>query len=241
MFEPGERVLLVGGGRTFFVRAGTGSFSTDRGVLDLDSLLTTSPGGTITTHTGQDFRALSPRAPDFFSRASRSGAPMLPKDIGLAIAYSGMNSRDEVLDAGTGSGIAAIYFGGIAKNVKTYEIRPEFVRTAEKNIMDARLPNVKVLCGDFLESEGIYDIVHLDLSITEDHVNHAHSVLKEGGYLVCYTPFLEHLFTVMDAAGTLFNEVHAHECIEREITRSARGSRPSTRICHSGFLTVARK
>ncbi len=241
MFEPGERVLLVGGGRTFFVRAGTGSFSTDRGVLDLDSLLSLSPGETITTHTGQDFRALSPRAPDFFSRASRSGAPMLPKDIGLAIAFSGMNSRDEVLDAGTGSGIAAIYFGGIAKRVTTYEIRPEFAKTADKNIRDAKLPNVEVVCGDVLESTGTYDIVHLDLSMTAEHVSHAHSLLCEGGYFVCYTPFLEHLFTVMDAASELFTEVQSHECIEREITRTARGSRPSTRICHSGYLTVARK
>lgn len=241
MFEPGERVLLVGGGRTFFVRAGTGSFSTDRGVLDLDSLLRISPGETITTHSGQDFRALSPRAPDFFSRASRSGAPMLPKDIGLAIAFSGMNSRDEVLDAGTGSGIAAIYFGGIAKEVTTYEIRPEFARTAEKNIRDAKLANVEVVCGDVIEATGTYDIVHLDLSITQDHVFHAHSLLCEGGYLVCYTPFLEHLFTVMDAAVEVFTEVLAHECIEREITRTARGSRPSTRVCHSGYLTVARK
>lgn len=241
MFEPGERVLLVGGGRTFFVRAGTGSFSTDRGVLDLDSLLRVSPGDTIATHSGQDFRALSPRAPDFFSRASRSGAPMLPKDIGLAIAFSGMNSRDEVLDAGTGSGIAAIYFGGIAKRVTTYEIRPEFARTAEKNIRDAKLANVEVICGDALEATGTYDIVHFDLSITAEHVSHAHSLLCEGGYLVCYTPFLEHLFTVMDAAGEVFTEVQAHECIEREITRTSRGSRPSTSVCHSGYLTVARK
>ncbi len=136
---------------------------------------------------------------------------MLPKDIGLAIAFSGMNSRDEVLDAGTGSGIAAIYFGGIAKRVTTYEIRPEFAKTAEKNIRDAKLTNVEVVCGDVLEATGTYDIVHLDLSMTAEHVTHAHTLLCEGGYLICYTPFLEHLFIVMDAAGGLFTEVQAHE------------------------------
>ncbi|HII75976.1 MAG TPA: methyltransferase domain-containing protein [Methanolinea sp.] len=241
MFEAGERVLLVGGERTFFVRAGTGSFSTDRGVLDLDALLQVSQGDVITTHTGQEFRALSPRPTDFFSRASRSGAPMLPKDIGLVIAYTGMNNRDTVLDAGTGSGIAAIYFGGIAKAVRTCEIRPEFSRLAEKNIQDAKLPNVDVVCGDVLSEEGLYDVVHFDLTLTPDHVHHAHSLLRPGGYLACYTPFIEHLFTVMDAAGELFTEIQAHECIEREMTRSQRGSRPSTRVCHSGYVTVARK
>lgn len=241
MFEQGERVLLVGGGRTFFVRAGTGSFSTDQGVLDLDALLQASPGDTVTTHTGQDFRALAPRATDFFSRASRSGAPMLPKDIGLVVAYTGMNSRDAVLDAGTGSGIAAIYFGGVAGTVRTYEIRPEFAQLAEKNIRDARLSNVEVICGDVAGADGVYDVVHFDLSINAGHVHHAHSLLRHGGYLACYTPFLEQLFTVMDAAGEIFSDVQAHECIEREMTRGARGSRPSTRICHSGYLTIARK
>ncbi|MCQ8894302.1 MAG: methyltransferase domain-containing protein [Methanolinea sp.] len=240
MFEPGDRVLLVGGGRTFFVRAGCGSFSTDRGVIDLDALLAASPGDTIQTHTGGVFQVLAPRAPDFFARASRSGAPMLPKDIGLVIAYTGMNNRDVVLDAGTGSGIAAIYFGGIAGKVVSYEIRPEFARQAEKNVADAKLSTVEVICGDVREAAGTYDIVHLDLSVTPDIVSHAHSILRPGGYLACYTPFLEQLVTVMDTARDLFTEVTAHECIGREIARGPRGTRPSTRVCHTGYVTVAR-
>jgi len=241
MFEPGDRVLLVGGGRTFFVRAGTGSFSTDRGVLDLDALLQASPGDTVLTHTGSEFRVLSPRAPDFFARASRSGAPMLPKDIGLVIAYTGMNRRDRVLDAGTGSGICAIYFGGIAGTVETWEVRPEFARSAEKNVADAKLPNVRVVCGDVQDASGTYDVVHLDLHVTPEIVRHAWSLLVPGGYLACYTPFLEQLFTVMDTAASLFSAVTAHECIGREMARGSRGTRPSTRVCHSGYVTVARK
>ena len=79
---------------------------------------------------------------------------MLPKDIGLVIAYTGMNSNDDVLDAGTGSGIAAIYFGGIAKSVKTYEVRPEFSKLAQKNITEAKLPNVEAIAADVLTAEG---------------------------------------------------------------------------------------
>lgn len=241
MFDPGDRVLLVGGGRTFFVRAGTGSFSTDRGVLNLDALLRASPGDIVRTHTGHEFRVLVPRAPDFFARASRSGAPMLPKDIGLVIACTGMSRNDRVLDAGTGSGISAIYFGGIARDVVTYEIRPEFARQAEKNVADAKLSNVQVVCGDVKSASGIYDIVHLDLHVTPEIIRHAWSLLVPGGYLACYTPFLEQLFTVMDTVTGLFSEVVAHECIGREITRGPRGTRPSTRVGHTGYITVARK
>ena len=35
MIEPGERVLLIGEGREFFVKAGPGTLSTDKGQLDL--------------------------------------------------------------------------------------------------------------------------------------------------------------------------------------------------------------
>jgi tRNA (adenine57-N1/adenine58-N1)-methyltransferase len=45
----------------------------------------------------------------------------------------------------------------------------------------------------------------------------------------------------MDTAEGLFSSVKAVECIEREMTRSKRGTRPSTRVGHSGYLTIARK
>ncbi len=166
---------------------------------------------------------------------------MLPKDIGMVIAYTGMNRDDRVLDAGTGSGVAAIYFGKIAREVKTYEVRPEFARLAERNIREARLDNVEVIAADMLDATGEFDVVHLDLGLSREHVEHAYSILSPGGYLACYTPFLEHTFTALDAATPLFRDVHCYECMERELMRSARGTRPSTRVAHSGYITIARK
>lgn len=241
MIEAGDRVLLVGEGREFFVKAGQGSLGTDKGQLDLASLVGRSGGDAVTTHNGSVFTIRIPRATDFFTYGKRSGAPMLPKDIGLVIAYTGMNHNDDVLDAGTGSGIAAIYFGGVAKSVKTYEIRPEFSALAMKNITEAKLKNVEAFARDFLDSDGSFDVVHLDLQIQTEHVTHASSLLRYGGYLACYTPFLEQMAIVVDAATPLFREVHTHELIEREMTRSKRGTRPSTSVSHSGYVTIARK
>lgn len=241
MIEQGDRVLLVGQGREFFVKAGPGTLGTDKGQLDLSTIVGKAGGDTLTTHNGSQFVIRIPRPTDFFTYGKRSGAPMLPKDIGLVIAYTGMNHDDDVLDAGTGSGIAAIYFGGVAKTVRTYEVRPEFSTLAMKNITEAKLPNVEAVAKDFLEAEGTYDVIHLDLQIQPDHVTHAFSLLKTGGYLACYTPFLEQMAIVVDAATPLFCEVHTHELIEREMTRSKRGTRPSTSVCHSGYITIARK
>ncbi len=241
MIEEGDRVLLSGEKREYFVRAGEGQLSTDLGMLDLATLVGASPGDTITTHKDVRFTALIPRPTDFFTHARRSGAPMLPKDIGMVIAYTGMNRSDEVLDAGTGSGIAAIYFGSIAARVVTCEVRPEFARLAEKNVESAGLENVEVRACDVLEADGTYDVVHLDMGIAAVHVEHACSLLRPGGYFASYTPFLEQTFTVQDAAQHLFREAHTYECMERELVRSGRGTRPSTRVGHSGYITIARK
>jgi tRNA (adenine57-N1/adenine58-N1)-methyltransferase len=241
MIELGDRVLLVGAGREFWVKAGPGKLGTDKGQIDLEAIVGKESGEIITTHSGSEFTIRVPRPTDFFSHGKRSGAPMLPKDIGLVIAYTGMNHNDDVLDAGTGSGIAAIYFGGIARSVKTYEVRPEFSTLAMKNITEAKLENVEAVAADFLAAEGIYDVVHLDLQIQPEYVTHAFSLLRAGGYLACYTPFLEQMAIVVDAATDLFSEVHTHELIEREMTRSKRGTRPSTSVCHSGYVTIARK
>jgi len=241
MIETGDRVLLSGAGREFFVKAGPGNLGTDKGQLDLAQIVGKSAGDIITTHSGAEFTIRIPRPTDFFTYGKRSGAPMLPKDIGLVIAYTGMNHNDDVLDAGTGSGIAAIYFGGVAKSVKTYEVRPEFSKLALKNITDAKLANVEAVAADFLAAEGTFDVVHLDLQIQPEHVAHAYNLLRPGGYLACYTPFLEQMAIVVDAASEKFTEVHTHELIEREMTRSKRGTRPSTSVCHSGYVTIARK
>ena len=241
MIETGDRVLLVGEGREFWVKAGPGKLGTDKGQIDLESIVGKCGGDVITTHSGAEFTIRIPRPTDFFAYGKRSGAPMLPKDIGLVIAYTGMNHNDDVLDAGTGSGIAAIYFGGVAKTVKTYEIRPEFSTLAMKNIAESKLTNVEAVAKDFLDAEGSYDVVHLDLQIQQEHVEHAYTLLRSGGYLACYTPFLEQMAIVVDAATPLFREVHTHELIEREMTRSKRGTRPSTSVSHSGYVTIARK
>ncbi|MDD1653858.1 MAG: methyltransferase domain-containing protein [Methanomicrobiales archaeon] len=240
--REGDRVLLVGkGDREYYVAAGSRTLSTDLGMMDLSVLVGAEPGSVVRTHRGEEFTVRIPRAPDFFTHASRSGAPMLPKDVGMVIAYTGMNRRDRVLDAGTGSGVSAIFFGGVAGHVRSYEIREEFAAKARKNVAAAKLGNVEVITGDVLTAEGEFEVVHLDMQTTGEHVALAHRLLTPGGFLACYTPFLEQVFAIHDAALACFSQVRVAECIERELTRSARGTRPSTRVCHSGYLTFARK
>lgn len=241
MIKIDDRVILAGHGKSFFVSAGEGKLGTDFGLIDLSQLIGRSSGDVIRTHSGKEFIIRTPRATDIFDHARRSGAPMLPRDIGLVVGLTGMCRDDIVLDAGTGSGIAAIYFGGIAAKVHTYEKREDFAELARSNISESGLSSIEVICGDMLDAEGRYDIVHLDLGVTGEHVHHAYEILNFGGYLACYTPFFEQMALVNDSAKKLFSEVNSYECIMRDMDRSDRGTRPSTKVGHSGYLTIARK
>ncbi len=231
--------------KEYFVLRG-GKLHTDLGIIDLEELKTQFPGDKIVSHLGFEFVIQKPRAPDFFAHAKRTGAPMMPKDIGLIISNTGLCSSDSVLDAGTGSGILAIYLGGIAKRVVSYEKREEFVEIARQNIDLAGLSNIELRRGDIVEEiqklDERFDVITLDTMDASQVIPHVRRVIYPGGFLAVYSPFFEQTKEIRQAIEkTGFIEVRTIETIEREISFTERGSRPATaRVGHTGFLTLVR-
>jgi len=223
-----------------------GKMHTDLGIIDLDELRTKSFGDMIRSHLGAEFVIQKPKAPDFFKYAKRTGAPMMPKDIGVIISNTGLCSSDHVLDAGTGSGILTIYLGGIAEKVVTYEICEEFMGVARQNIALAGLSNIELRHGDItMEMQGLdetFDVITLDTMDASKAIPHVPGLIYPGGYLAVYSPFFEQAKEVREAIEkTRFTDVTTIETIEREISFTARGTRPSTsRVGHTGFITIAR-
>ncbi len=248
--ETGELVMLKtfhkGKLREFIVTVSDDELHTDFGKVDLSLLLKLDIGDHISAHKGQEFVIQRPRMPDFFHHAKRTGAPMMPKDIGLIIAYTGLNKGDSVLDAGTGSGILAMYLGSIAKRVLSYEVRDNFAVVARKNVQNAGLDNVEVRFGNIVEEISSigekFDVVTLDTQDSNDVVPYVPAILNPGGFLVTYSPFFEQTKEIRDAIEAAnFYDVRTIECSEREISFSERGTRPSTmRVGHTGFITIAR-
>ncbi len=219
---------------------------TDMGVINLEDPSAYSYGDKINSHLGVEFIIQKPRAPDFFTHAKRSGAPMMPKDIGLIISNTGLCSSDHVLDAGTGSGILAIYLGGIAKKVVTYEKREEVIEIAGKNIAQAGLSSIELRRGDIVEEiqklEEKFDVITLDTIDASRVVPYIPKVLYPGGFLAAYSPFFEQTKEIRGAMErTGLTDVRTIETIERELSFTERGTRPATtKVGHTGFITIAR-
>jgi tRNA (adenine57-N1/adenine58-N1)-methyltransferase len=247
MIAPGEFVLLrAEGGREYFTAVGEDKLHTDLGIVDLKNIVGLDWGDTVESHLGKRFAVLKPRAPDFFNHIKRTGAPMMPKDIGAIIAYTGVCPTDTVLDAGTGSGVLAVYLGTIARKVITYEINEQFVAVAKKNVAHAGLTNVEVRHGDLVEEiskiEGPFDVITLDMQDSNKIVPGAYKLLRPGGFLATYSPFFEQTGAIRSAVEMEgFRDIFTMLMNEHEMEYSKRGTRPSTRVGHTGFITIARK
>jgi tRNA (adenine57-N1/adenine58-N1)-methyltransferase len=246
----GELVLLKTSSRgrvkEFIAKVSDDQLHTNFGIIELSSLVDKGPGDTVVSHMGQEFTIQRPKMPDFFRHAKRTGAPMMPKDIGMIIAYTGLNKNDVVLDAGTGSGILTMYLGSIAKRVVTYEVNEEFMKVAAKNVQSAGLDNVELRCGNIVDEvkniDEKFDVITLDTQNTKDVIPNVKKILYPGGFIATYSPFFEQTKEIRDALDAEgFDEVMTMEFSEREISFSSRGTRPSTsKVGHTGFITIAR-
>jgi tRNA (adenine57-N1/adenine58-N1)-methyltransferase len=246
----GELVLLKTFHRDkvkeFIAKVSDGQLHTNFGIIELSSLVDKEPGDIVVSHMGHEFTIQRPKMPDFFRHAKRTGAPMMPKDIGMIIAYTGLNKNDVVLDAGTGSGILTMYLGSIAKRVVTYEVKEDFMKVARKNVENAGLDNVELRCSDIVDEikniDEKFDVITLDTQNTKDVIPNVKKILYPGGFIATYSPFFEQTKEIRDALDAEgFDEVMTMEFSEREISFSSRGTRPSTsKVGHTGFITIAR-
>jgi len=237
-------VLLVHGDREYLLEPGE-EFGTDLGVLDVPADV--APGDTLETHLGEAFEVRELRGPDLFDHLERTGAPMMPRDVGLVLGHTGACRDDRVLDAGTGSGILAAHLGRAGAEVVTYEIDAAFADVARENMVTAGVADdVDVRTGDVtdrLDEHADLDVVTLDTADAPEVVAAVPDLLAPGGYVAVYAPFVESSREAVAAAREAgLVDVETRETIQREMDFDRRGSRPSTAgVGHTGYLTVARR
>lgn len=236
-------ILLVHGDREY-LRPPGGELHTDLGIVDIPENV--EPGQVLESHLGDEFVVREPRGPDLFNHFERTGAPMMPRDVGLVVGHTGAAMGDRVLDAGTGTGVLSAYLGRMGAEVTTYERDAEFAEVARENMDLAGVTEyVDVRTGDVtehLDDLSGFDLLTLDTENAPEVVERAPELLVSGGFVAVYSPFVENSRASVEAAREAgLTDIETFETIQRHMDFGDRGSRPSTAgVGHTAYLTFAR-
>jgi tRNA (adenine57-N1/adenine58-N1)-methyltransferase len=227
------------------------------GVYDLrggrvrhDDLLGQPDGAVVHSSRGERLLALRPTLADYILAMPRGAQVIYPKDLGpillLADVYPGLR----VAEAGTGSGALAMTLAravGPAGRVFSYDIREEFLRTAERNVRRflGAVPQLTLRLHDITTGipDGPVDRVLLDLPEPWRVVAAAREALVPGGIFLAYVPSTVQVQQTVEAlrAGG-FARVEAQETLVRPWHVDGAAVRPVHRMVgHTGFLVVARR
>lgn len=180
-----------------------------------------------------------------YRKLKRGPQVILPKDIGIIVAYSGIDKNSVCVDAGTGSGWLAVSLARLCKKVYSYDVRQDFIGIGEKNRLLLGLDNLEFINKDVTKgiSQRDIDLVVLDMPGSEKALASAKKALKPGGMVVGYLPHAEQMKKFAEKLEKLrFYDLHAVEVIVRDMLVRKEGTRPSTTgIWHTAYLLFARK
>jgi tRNA (adenine57-N1/adenine58-N1)-methyltransferase len=196
-----------------------------------------------------EFAALKPLLRDYIMKSSRQTQITYPKDVALIVMFSSIGPGSRVMEAGTGTGALTTALAHYVKpdgRVYSYEIREEFLKTAEKNLKRAGLAEfVELKNGDVTVGmdECDLDAVVLDLATPWLVVPHAYNALKPCGTLVSFSPTIDQVVKTAEALReSVFVDLETVECLMRGMQVERGKTRPQTLMtAHTGYITFARK
>ena len=249
--SDGDHVLLyLSQRKTYLVKVEAGkSFHTHKGFIKFDDLIGKEYGSIIQSSLNVEFAALKPLLRDYIMKSARQTQITYPKDIALIVMFSGIGPGSRVVEAGTGTGALTTALAHYIKPdgvVYSYEIREEFLKTAEKNLKRACLIDfVELKNKDITEGidETDIDAVVLDLATPWLVVPHAYTALKPCGTIVSFSPTIDQVVKTVEALReSCFVDMETIECLMRGMQVERGKTRPQTLMtAHTGYLTFARK
>jgi tRNA (adenine57-N1/adenine58-N1)-methyltransferase len=247
----GDYILLyLSQRKTYLVKVEAGkSFHTHKGFIRFDDLIGKEYGSKVPSSLGIEFVVLKPLLRDFIMKSVRKTQITYPKDIALIVMFSGIGPGSRVVEAGTGTGAlttALAYYVKPNGKVYSYEIREEFLKTAEKNLRRAVLTDFVELKNKDITAgidEGDVDSVILDLATPWLVVSHAYNALKPCGTLVSFSPTIDQVVKTVEAlTENGFVDLETVECLMRGMQIERGKTRPQTLMtAHTGYITFARK
>ncbi len=249
--SEGDYVLLyLTQRKTYLIKVEAGkTFHTHKGFIKFDDLIGKDYGSIILSSLGVEFTALRPLLRDYIMKSVRKTQITYPKDIALIVMFSGIGPGSHVVEAGTGTGALTTALAHYIKpdgKVYSYEIREEFLKTAEKNLKRAsligfvELKNKDVTAGI---DESDVDAVVLDLATPWLVASHAYTALKPCGTIVSFSPTIDQVVKTVEALNENgFTDMETIECLMRGMQTEKGKTRPQTLMTgHTGYITFARK
>jgi tRNA (adenine57-N1/adenine58-N1)-methyltransferase len=245
--KEGDSVLLLSRERNYLVKVEGREFNTDYGVVNLKEIIGKQYGIVLKTHKDYEFAIVEPSIIDFINKKIKKKPQAIrPKDFALIIAFTGLKNNAIVVEAGTGSAWTTLMLASycVQGKIYSYEIRKDFFENAKKNIETAGVENVVLKNKDILLGieEKDVDLVVLDMINAEKVIVDAYKVLKPGGWLVVFSPYIEQVKDVVKEIEEYnFSKPFTTENILRywDVRRHTLPKRYG--IVHTGWLTFARK
>ncbi len=258
-FREGEPVLIVddrGRKHVLRLRAGYKTHHGRTGLVHHDWILGRPPGLRLNGPQGEDYICVRPTLEDYVLKVlDRHTQVIYPKDLGSLLTRGNLFSGARALEAGLGSGAAALLFRrflGSEGELVSYEKREEFADRTSRMLEEFDRLYGHSLATHRIEVRDVYDgIAETDLDavlldVPEPHraTFFAAEALRPNGSLLCWLPTVLQVFDLVQHlhAVPVWAEVFVTETLMRPWTVSPQSIRPSqTMVAHTGFLISARR
>jgi tRNA (adenine57-N1/adenine58-N1)-methyltransferase catalytic subunit len=248
--QSGDLAQLVGlSHKNFIIRLESGAqLQTHRGVINHDDLIGKVWGSSVSSHLGNPFYLLQPSIADLIRETRRNTQILYPKDIGFILVTMGIGYGQKVLEAGTGSGAmttALAFAVGPTGHVTTYEVRPQMLELARKNLSQVGLADrVTFKLADIVSGfdENNVDALFVDVSNPEDFIPQIRTALKPAGFFGCILPTANQISRLLPALHREnFAFIEVCEILLRYYKPTPERIRPVDRmVAHTGYLVFAR-
>jgi tRNA (adenine57-N1/adenine58-N1)-methyltransferase len=250
--QEDDLVLLIGQDRKQFVlrlQAGA-QLQTHRGCINHDDLLGQPLGREVHSHLGYPFVVLEPSTFDLIRQLKRTTQIMYPKDIGYTLLKLNVMPGSQVIEAGTGSGGLTLALARAVRpdgRLYSYEIRPDILRLAQKNMEALGLAgSVDFRLRDIAEGfdERDVDALFLDVRQPWAFLPQAVEALKDSGFFGAILPTANQVAELVRAleAQQTFGHIEVEEILVRPYKAVPTRLRPADRmVAHTGYLIFARK
>ncbi len=222
---------------------------THLGIIDMSSVIGMEYGSVIKSTEGKIIYLIQPTTYDFIMKSERKTQIIYPKDLGFIVARTGLKNGSVMLEVGTGSGALTTFAASIVKpggHVYTFDINPDFMAVARRNLEKAGLMEFVTSCqydphlGLDLKDA---DVAVVDLGDPWTAISQVYSSLKKSGSFVAICPTFNQLEkTAVELRKNSFVDVESVEVITRTLEAREGMTRPSNRmVAHTTYLIFARK